>query len=188
MFSLADIFRRTPPFDPQKLQPLFGVTLNASQVAGVSAIAAAFYKRGYTDKRLLTYFLATAFHETAKTMQPIEEYGKGAGRGYGIPDATTGKAYFGRGYVQLTWRTNYAKASQELGVDFVHHPELALQAPYAIAIMFSGMMDGWFTGHKLTDYFSVHGAAPISARMVVNGSDCAVPIAGYYNTILKAVA
>ncbi len=27
--------------------------------------------------------LATVYHETAKTMQPIEEYGRGVGRDYG---------------------------------------------------------------------------------------------------------
>ena len=42
-------------------------------------------------------------------MQPIEEYGKGKGRPYGIKDRETGETYFGRGYVQLTWRENYAR-------------------------------------------------------------------------------
>ena len=36
------------------------------------------------DLRWLAYMLATTFHETARTMQPIEEYGKGKGKTYGI--------------------------------------------------------------------------------------------------------
>ena len=57
----------------------------------------------------------TTAHETGFTMQPIEEYGKGSGMEYGKPDPETGQTYYGRGYVQLTWRDNYARADEELG-------------------------------------------------------------------------
>ena len=53
------------------------------------------------DLRWLAYILATDYHETAYTMQPIEEYGKGAGYDYGEPDPVTGEIYFGTGLVQL---------------------------------------------------------------------------------------
>ncbi len=74
--------------------------------------------------------LATAYWETAQTMEPIEEYGKGAGRPYGEPDPATEQTYYGRGYVQLTWLPNYEKASKEIydiefdagGVDLVNNP------------------------------------------------------------------
>ena len=39
----------------------------------------------------LAYALATFFHETAETMQPIEEYGKGAGKSYGKPAGPHGQ-------------------------------------------------------------------------------------------------
>ncbi len=84
-------------------------------------------------------------------MQPIEEIGKGKGRTYG----PTG--FWGRGYVQLTWETNYAKATKrlrELGlidadVDFVKTPDLVMKPEYALPILFVGMNEGWFTGRKL---------------------------------------
>ena len=49
-------------------------------------------------------------------MQPIEEYGKGSTAAYGQPDPETGQTYYGRGFVQLTWRDNYARADQELDI------------------------------------------------------------------------
>lgn len=35
--------------------------------------------------------------------------------------------YTGRGFIQLTWRENYAKAGEALGLDLVEHPELAME-------------------------------------------------------------
>jgi predicted chitinase len=32
-------------------------------------------------------------------------------------------AYYGRGLVQLTWRNNYKKMGDLLGLDLVHHPK-----------------------------------------------------------------
>ena len=62
------------------------------------------------DPRWLAYALATAFHETACEMRPIEEYGQGAGKTYGQPAGPYNQCYYGRGYVQLTWYDNYLKA------------------------------------------------------------------------------
>ena len=88
---------------------LFGGRLTAPQVAGMDAILdAAPSLLGTTS---LAYALATTFHETARTMQPIEEYGRGKGKSYG----PTG--FWGRGFVQLTWDTNYAKATARLMLD-----------------------------------------------------------------------
>ena len=44
-------------------------------------------------------------HECANTYRPIEEIGKGKGRPYGTP-TSNGKTYYGRGFVQLTRKTN----------------------------------------------------------------------------------
>ena len=74
------------------------------------------------DVRWVAYMLATVKHECANTWKPIEEYGKGASRDYGkpvavtLPDGTTAQnVYYGRGYVQLTWATNYQKMDKALG-------------------------------------------------------------------------
>lgn len=128
------------------------------------------------------YILATAWHETARTMQPIREYGKGAGKKYGKSDPVTGQVYYGRGYVQLTWKDNYAKACKRLkeldlisaSVDFVKNPDAVMQPAIAAYIIVIGMKEGWFTGKKLSDFYFYEGM-----RTIVNGTDRAETIAGY---------
>ena len=136
------------------------------------------------DLRWLAYMFATVFHETAQTMQPIEEFGRGRGRAYGRPDPVTGQTYYGRGYVQLTWKANYQTMGNLLGHDLVNHPELALRADVAAAIMFEGMttslsLRGDFTGKSLEDYFNDRTTDWVNARRIINGTDKASTIAGY---------
>jgi hypothetical protein len=134
------------------------------------------------------YLLATVYHETAKTFLPIAEYGKGKGLKYGTPDPVTGKTYYGRGYVQLTWAYNYKKLGDMFGVDLLNNPELAMSHPIAMKILFSGMNHGLFTGKKLGDYFNVHTRDYLGARRIINGTDKAEQIANYailFNQALK---
>jgi putative chitinase len=153
------------------------------------------------------YALATSYHETAYTMQPIRERGSGDG-----PDADSwddylekydtgglaaklgntpeadgdGVLYAGRGYVQLTGRRNYAHATERLralglDVDLSAQPDLALRPDVASVVLVRGMLEGWFTGKKLRDYLP---ATPTlahftNARRIINGTDRAALIAGY---------
>jgi len=159
---------------------LFGGRLRQSQVDGMNAILdtwdGGFAKK---DDRWLAYMLATTHHETGMTMQPIEEWGKGRGRSYGAPDPETGQTYYGRGFVQLTWKNNYAKMGTRLKVDLVDHPELALDLVVATRVMFIGMMEGSFTGVKLGDYFNPAKGDWVNARRIINGTDRAQNIAQY---------
>ena len=43
--------------------------------------------------------------------------------------------YFGRGFIQLTWRGNYLDAGEALGLDLVGMPELALDSVVAARIL-----------------------------------------------------
>lgn len=43
--------------------------------------------------------------------------------------------YYGRGFIQLTWRGNYLDAGEELGLDLVGMPELALDSAVAARIL-----------------------------------------------------
>lgn len=130
--------------------------------------------------------LATTHHETDRTMTPIEEYGKGKGRKYGKRLKMSGKAYtdtqnifYGRGFVQLTWYENYQKAGKKLGVNFIKNPGLTLDLKYATQIMLLGMIQGWFTGKKLSNYFSTTKEQWVNARRIINGTDKAQLIASY---------
>lgn len=135
----------------------------------------------------LAYVLATTYHETAATMQPIAEYGHGKGRPYGEPDPDTLQAYYGRGYVQLTWKDNYLRAQGVVinldtlvhDVPLVMQPDLAMKPVYAAQIAINGMADGWFTGRKLGDYLVNGHTDYVGARRIINGTDKAETIAGY---------
>jgi hypothetical protein len=124
------------------------------------------------DLRWLAYCFATSYWETARTMWPIEEIGKGKGHSYGKPDPETRQTYYGRGDVQLTWRDNYAEATTKLGLtgddDLVWHPVKALDPKISADVMFYGMSEGWFTGKALKRYFSSHINDPVAARAIIN--------------------
>lgn len=132
-----------------------------------------------TDWRHAAYMLATAWHETAKTMRPIAEYGRGVGKKYGLPDKKTGHIYYGRGYVQLTWPENYQGMGQALGIDLYNEPDKAMQPDVAYAIMSRGMRKGSFTGVKLSTYINDVKCDYLHARKIINLMDCAELIAGY---------
>lgn len=167
---------------------LFGGRLTPGQVAGMGAILDGWeLDYGTCDPRWLAYALGTVYHETARTMRAIEEYGRGAGRPYGERDPETGEVYYGRGLVQLTWRRNYERAGRELGLDLVHTPAIALRSDVAVRIMFRGMVAGWFTGAKFGDFFGTEHEDWIHARRIINGSDCAEAIAGYARTFHAAL-
>lgn len=167
------------------IRTLFG-TIKQPQVDGMEAILNEWETRGLTDLRQLAYILATTYHETARTMQPIEEYGKGKGKKYGKPDSVTGQSYYGRGFVQLTWDYNYKSLGALLNVDLYHHPEKALELPIATQIMFEGMIKGLFTGKKLSDYFNSQ-TNWVNARKIINGLDKAKMIADYAQSFYQSL-
>lgn len=174
-------------YDAVRAKP-FGGSLSADQVSGMSAILDEWDRRGLKDFRWLAYMLATTIHETARTMQPIGEFGRGKGRKYGVK-GKHGQVAYGRGYVQLTWDYNYERADKELGLNgaLTRNYELALRPDIAAQIMFEGMIDGWFTGKKLSTYFTDAKADWKNARRIINGVDKADLIAGYGRAFLDAL-
>lgn len=181
-------------FDAIRKAPFPG-SLNQDQVDGNNAILE-YWETMWElappiDLRHLAYILATTKHETASTMQPIEEYGKGSGKNYGKPDPETKQTYYGRGYVQLTWRDNYARATQKLALegedDLEWHASRALDPDIARQVIFAGMAEGWFTGKYLAQYFSSTKDDPKNARQIVNGNDKDKEIADIHAKFLSAL-
>ena len=140
------------------------------------------------DIRHAAYMLATVMHECARTWAPIEEHGKGKGKPYGKMDPKTGKAYYGRGYVQLTFAENYKRLGQAIGVDLYRPPEETLKYDIAYRIMSYGMRRGAYTGVMLTRYIHDDVCDYINARRIINCTDRAETIAEYarsFESMLK---
>lgn len=166
-------------FDGVRSSP-FNKKLNQGQVSGMSAILDEWERRGLDDLRWLAYMLATVFHECNQTMQPITETG-------GLKYLKSKKYYpwYGRGFMQLTWKYNYEAMNKLLkaagiSADIVADPELAKRLDVATFIMFEGMTRGTFTGKKLSNYFNKTVNDPLNARRIINGTDKAALIAGYH--------
>jgi putative chitinase len=155
----------------------FNGKLAQSQVDGIEIIFSEWESRNLQDLRWLSYMLATVMHETAKTFQPIAEYGKGKGKKYGLP--VNGHIYYGRGFVQLTWPDNYKTMGEHIGVDLYNNPDLAMDCKVATDILFEGMIKGMFTGKKLADYFNAAKEDWVNARRIINILDQASLIASY---------
>jgi putative chitinase len=96
--------------------------------------------------------------------------------------AGDGPRYCGRGYVQLTWKNNYARAGEKCGVDLVAYPDKAMDPAIAAKILREGMEHGWFTGkgvQRLSPRCGQGDERPVRrARFIINGSDKAQQIAG----------
>lgn len=184
--------------------------LNQPQVDGIETILQT------TEGQPLSwraYMLATAWHETAATMQPIRERGGEAYFTklydvagdrpkiciqYGNTCAGDGPRFCGRGYVQLTWKSNYAKADAELAEvgliqagDLLETPDIAMQPNLAALIMLRGMVEGWFTGKRLSTYLPTKGVATADqyrqARRIINGMDKADLIEDYAQAFERAL-
>lgn len=160
-------------------ETVFRGKLKQEQVDGCGTLIAAFEQARWPVAHA-AYALATAFHETAHTMQPIREFGRGKSRKYGIP-GKHGQVAYGRGYVQLTWDYNYEKADKELGLKGMLNAnyDLAMRPDIAAAIMVRGMQEGWFTGKANKTYLDKVPPDYINARRIINGLDKAALIAGY---------
>lgn len=181
-------------FDRQKLftevrSRLFK-RLRQEQVAGIEFLISKIETVDFDCLEQAAYLMATVQHETAGTFQPVKERRERANSPRRAnQDRYWLSGYYGRGYVQITWRKNYERAGREIGVDLVGDPDLALRPDVAFQILYRGMMSGWFTSKKLSDYINSSRVDFVQARRVVNGLDRAQDIAAlaeHWYQILKA--
>ncbi len=189
-------------YDFLRSNKLLGPTISKPEFDGCDAIIKACAKGGWPVS-FVAYGLATVYLETDATMRPISEKGGNAyfTRMYDINGARPHKArelgnlqpgdgikFRGRGYVQLTGRANYAKATKKLqalgiNVDLIANPDHAMRPEIAAAILVLGMSEGWFTNRKLSDDLQARGPSTFAqfkaSRDIINGKDRDGDIAGF---------
>ena len=192
-------------FDFAKFKKVFSVSsINQGFVDGVNGLFAAFndYKELDASNPLyVAYMLATAYHETAYTMQAITEYGgvryfdkydtgRLAERLGNTPEADgDGYKYRGRGHVMITGYGNYKKFTDILGIDLVNSPDLALDPIVSAKILTIGSLKGTFTTRRLSQYikYGLEYSEWVNARRVINGVDKNTVIADYAIKFLQCI-
>jgi putative chitinase len=168
------------------------------------------------DRRWLAYILATAFHETGRSMTAVEENlrysakrlievwpsrfdAKSARALAGQPQWIANRVYGGRmgngGEASGDgWRFRGRGLVQITGRDNYRkfgvedQPDVALQPQPSVEILLAGMLEGLFTGKRLGDYFAPGLESWREARRIINGLDCADVIALYGRAFHQALA
>lgn len=188
-------------------QSLFGGKLAQAQVTGIDVILDKWDAEKLTDDRWLAYMLATAFHETGQTMEPVVENLNYSASGllktfpkhFTVSQAAAyarqPRKIANRAYADRMGNGNEASGDgwrfrgrglvqitgrdnyATFGID--RNPDLAILDEPAARIMFDGMINGRFTGKRLADCFNDRLTDWRNARRIINGMDRADDIAGY---------
>jgi hypothetical protein len=140
-------------------------------------VYAALAEQGMTDRPVQIVALATIGVETG-SFAPIPEWASGAeyeGRAdLGNIYPGDGRRYKGRGYIQLTGRSNYRTYGQALGIDLESNPDLALDPTIAAAVF-----SLYFATHRYPNGYGIPEAARagdwLSVRRLVNGGTNGYP-------------
>jgi len=210
------LINRKKFYDAVRKSP-FGGHMAPGQVAGMEVVLNTWEKvyRVRTSVPQLAVILATDYHESGHTMQPVKEFG---GTSYfmkmydktgarpkiaaalGNTEIGDGAKFPGMGYVQCTGRGNARKATKRMrelnligdDINFERNPEYLMLPKYAVHVLFLGMEEGWFTGQTLDKIVDdkIDGdehADAVRSRKIVNGTDRAELIAGYATAFLNAI-
>lgn len=140
------------------------------------------------DSRQVAYIMATAYHECHNPkkpdlrMTPMREFG-----GEKYLRSKKYYPYYGRGFSQLTWDYNYKKEGTRLGLPLLTEPDLILDIKTAANSHVFCMVNGRYTGKKLSDYINGVKCDYLNARRIINGTDRAGLVAGYAEKFLKGL-
>lgn len=174
---------------------VFGTSLSQAQVEGTEALLDSCARNRVRDPHHVAHILAHVYKETGRYMMPIKEtvypYHKDKNPSDATVIARLDRAWakgqltwvstpywrdgaFGRGPIQTTHWRNYRKMGKRLGIDLVKHPERLLEPRIGADSAVIGMVEGLYTGKKLSDYsFPAALDKPPKShpRRIVNGVD-----------------
>lgn len=125
----------------------------------------------YTTAARIKAVWPSRFATTAAAQPYVKQPQKLANLVYGgrlgNTGANDGWTYRGRGHVQTTGKTNYQKVSKYIGQDAVKNPDLLLDIKNSVIALVHCMIDGVYTGKKLSDFNLPRDY--YGARAIING-------------------
>ena len=147
--TIEQIQHVCPKFPPALFQPL----------------ADAMDGGGITDPRAVAMFLGQCAHESADFTQFLEEDSGAAYEGrrdLGNTQPGDGVRFRGRGIIQVTGRLNYEDYGDELGLDLISNPDLAMDFDVSPRIAAA-----FWNRHGLTDLALCGDISTVTRR--ING-------------------
>jgi putative chitinase len=185
---------------------VFGGRLNQDRVDNLNVILDT-WERLYPDADVhwIANSLAQIHHETGGKMTPIRETFADSDRQAmdrlerawrlerlpWVRKPYWQDGWFGRGHIQLTHLPNYVKMEKRTGHPLVDRPSLLLVPSVSAEVAIIGMVEGLFTGKKLSDYsFPDDLDAPLerNPRRIINGPDGTdSKVAALHKRFLKAL-
>jgi putative chitinase len=168
------------------------------------------------DDRWLAYMLATAYHETGRILQPVEEnlnysaerllavfphrFTPQEARAYARhPERIANRIYGGRlgnrneasGDGWLYRGRGLVQITGRANYEnfkLAQDPARALDPDTAIRLLVEGSIAGSYTGKSLADYFRGDEADWVNARKIINRLDRAIDIASYARRYYAAIS
>lgn len=182
IFNKDELIAGFRTFYPNTLK----IKLSNSTVANLLKVIGFIEADDWESIEQVSYFLATIGHETGWVYAPRPEKRATSGPIRQVQDNYWRTGFYGRGYIQLTWKRNYQAFTKILGIDLVSKPDKLITEPalsYRVAEY--GMRHGTFTDgrHKLANYINDNKKDYVGARKIVNGTDKAKEIAAYATKI-----
>lgn len=174
---------------------VFGTSLSQAQVDGTEALIDSMIRNKVNDPWHAGLICANVYKETGGYMLPIKETVQRGHKDKNPSDAEVirrlDRAWargqltwvktpywrdgaFGRGPIQTTHWRNYIKMGRRLGLPLREKPELLIEPSHGADSAVIGMMEGLYTGRKVTDYrlpADLDNEWKTHPRRIVNGKD-----------------